>query len=169
MSERLILVDESDVELGTADVLESHGGDGVLHRAFTVLVFDARREVLVQKRSALKRLWPSTWEASCSGHPRPGDEVGEAAEKRLGEELGFETQLEIVGSIRYQARYRDVGSENELCYVLVCDYDGEVQPDPAEVEEFRWVLPEELLSAIAESPDEYAPWLAGSLEIATRP
>jgi len=165
MSERLILVDEADRELGTAGVLESHSGEGILHRAFTILVFNARGDALIQKRSAGKRLWPSTWETSCSGHPQPGEEVAAAAEKRLCEELGFDTPLETIGKVRYHARYMDVGSENELCSVLVGEYEGEVRPDPSEVEEFRWVQIEELQKSIADSADDFAPWLAGCLRI----
>jgi isopentenyl-diphosphate delta-isomerase len=166
MSEQLVLVDKSDRELGTAGVFESHTGDGVLHRAFTILVSNARGEVLVQKRSSGKRLWPSTWETSCSGHPRAGEDVTAAAGKRLREELGFDTPLETIGKLRYQARYRDIGSENELCYVLIGEYGGVVRPDPAEVEEFRWMQIEELDRSIADGHDDFAPWLAGALEIA---
>jgi isopentenyl-diphosphate delta-isomerase len=128
-------------------------------------VFNGRSEALIQKRSAGKRLWPSTWETSCSGHPQAGEDIAASAEKRLREELGIDTLLEVIGKFHYQARYMDVGSENELCFVLAGKHEGEVRPDPAEVEEFRWVQIDELHRSIADSADDFAPWLAGSLEV----
>ena len=134
--------------MGTASVLEGHSGDGILHRAFTIFIFNPRREILIQRRSAGKPLWPSTWETSCSGHQSKGEDAMAAGEKRLRQELGFEARLRTVGKFTYQARYLDVGAENEMCYVLVGEYDGEVRPDPAEVQEYRWTGTDELAMAI---------------------
>lgn len=146
-------------------MFESHTGDGSLHRAFTILIFNPRGEALIAKRSAGKRLWPSAWETSCSGHPLAGEDTVAKAERRLFEELGFETSLKTAGRFVYQARYQDEGAENELCYVLIGRYDGEVRPDPAEVSELRWTEVWELRAAIAAAPDDYAPWLTGALDV----
>ncbi|MFH1151117.1 MAG: isopentenyl-diphosphate Delta-isomerase [Actinomycetota bacterium] len=165
----LILVDDMDEEIGTCEMLACHAGQGVLHRAFTILVFNPAGEVLIQKRSASKLLWPLTWEASCSGHPVAGEDLEAAAAKRLPEELGFSTTLRTEGHFLYRAAYRDVGSENELCYLLAGEYDGEVPADPEEVAEYRWVAPEELSSAMEADPEGYAPWLPPALEMLTVP
>jgi isopentenyl-diphosphate delta-isomerase len=161
----LILVNESDEEIGASEMLACHSGDGILHRAFTILVFNAAGEVLVQKRSGLKLLWPLTWEASCSGHPVKGEDVKAAASKRLPEELGFSASLRTLGRFRYHAAYRDIGSENELCYLLVGEHDGEVRADPEEVAEYRWVEPDELSSTLEADPGQYAPWLMPALDL----
>ena len=161
----LILVDESDREIGTGDAIECHSGEGILHRAFTILVSNPRGDVLIQKRSAAKRLWPSTWEASCSGHPLPGEEMVTAAEKRLREELGIEAALDDIGKFTYHARYADDGSENEVCHVLVGRYDGPVRPDPAEVLEYGWLDIAALRDGIAEHGEAYAPWLGPALDV----
>ena len=86
-----------------------------------------------------------------------------AAEKRLREELGIETALQDLGKLTYHARYGDEGSENEVCHVLSGRYDGPVMTDPAEVSEYRWTGVAELLEAIDESEDDYAPWLVKGL------
>jgi isopentenyl-diphosphate delta-isomerase len=161
----VILVDGSDRETGTAGVLEAHSGQGMLHRAFTIFIFNPRREVLVQKRSAGKRLWPQTWETSCSGHPVPGEDMTAAAEKRLRQELGFGTGLKTVGKFTYRVPFQDAGIEHELCHVLVGEHDGEVRPDPAEVQEYRWTGVSRLHGDIAARGDEFAPWLSPALEV----
>lgn len=165
----LILVNDKDEETGTSETLACHIGRGVLHRAFTILVLNHAGEVLIQKRSASKLLWPLTWEASCSGHPVAGEYLEAAAAKRLPEELGFSTKLRTKGYFLYRAAYRDVGSENELCYLLTGEYDGEVRADPEEVAEYRWVALEELSTAMEADPDGYAPWLPPALEMLTVP
>lgn len=161
----LILVNEFDEEVGTAEMLDCHSGRGVLHRAFTIFVFDPGGRVLIQRRSEGKYLWPGFWEASCSGHPTVGEDLREASEKRLGEELGIRADLEVLDRFRYQVAYRDIGSENELCYLLAGECDGEVKPDPEEVAEYRWVATEELDSDITADRDAYAPWLVIGLEL----
>lgn len=161
----LILVDESDREIGTGDAIECHSGDGVLHRAFTIFVSNTRGEVLIQRRSAAKRLWPSTWEASCSGHPLQGEEMVTAAEKRLREELDIRAALDDIGRFTYHARYADDGSENEVCHLLVGRYDGPVRPDPAEVSEHRWTGAAGLRDDISEHGELYAPWLSPGLDV----
>lgn len=162
---QLILVDELDRQVGTADKSQCHSGAGMLHRAFTILILSSRREVLIQRRSGGKPLWPGVWETSCSGHPTVGEEMVEAAGKRLREELGISTELEVLGKFQYQAPYDRESSENEICSVLYGQYDGEVSPDPKEVSGLRWSEIGELKRAIEERADEYAPWLAPGLEV----
>lgn len=161
----LILVNELDQQIGTADRSRCHSGKGILHRAFTIFVFNQDGQVLIQKRSNGKTLWPCTWETSCSGHPVVGEDLVAAAQKRLQEELGIRTELETHGKFQYQASYEDEGSENEICFVLSGKYDGVIRPDPQEVSEYRWVDADELKGEIADSRDEHAPWLITGLEM----
>ena len=157
---KLITVDEADRQLGEEDELLCHTGEGILHRAFTILIRNTRGEVLIQMRSAGKLLWPLHWEATCSGHPRVGEDLAWAAERRLWEEMGFETALEDVGSFVYHAAFGSAGSEWEVCHLLAGTYDGEVVPEPGEVAEARWVALDKLHDEIKEGRERHAPWLA---------
>lgn len=161
--QELILVDEENRQVGTSDMLGCHLGDGILHRAFTVFVFDGKKRVLIQRRSKGKLLWPLTWETSCSGHPVVGEDLAAAAEKRLEQEIGISVELKTLGKFRYQASYEDRGSENEICFVLAGDFEGTPQPDPREVFEYRWVGLHELKEDIDKDRDDYAPWLIRGL------
>jgi isopentenyl-diphosphate delta-isomerase len=161
----LILVNEFDEQVGTADTRRCHSGRGILHRAFTIFLLNARGEILIQRRSDEKPLWPGIWETSCSGHPVAGEELVAAARERLGEELGVGTELEILGRFQYQAPYGEARSENEVCFVLAGRHDGEILPDPKEVSEYRWIEKAALRREIAVNPDEFAPWLIAGLEM----
>lgn len=160
----LILVNERDEEIGTAGVLECHAGSGVLHRAFTIFIFNESGELLIQRRSEGKLLWPLIWETSCSGHPRKGEGLIRASKKRLFQELGVRSELEVRGRFTYRERYCEVGSEYELCYVLTGDCRGEVNEDPQEVSEYRWIGTGELEDEISAAPEQYAPWLVLGLD-----
>lgn len=155
---RVVLVDQEDREIGQLEKKEAHLGSGCLHRAFSVFIFNNRGELLVQKRAANKMLWPSYWSNACCSHPEPGEEVIAAGQRRLQEELRFSCPLEKVGFLIYSARFQDVGSENELCHVLVGHYDGAVNPDPAEIEEIQWMLPSQIREEIKKEPNKWTPW-----------
>ena len=156
--EALILVDESDRVVGHLDKGACHDGDGVLHRAFSIFVFNRAGELLLQQRSSEKRLWPLFWSNSCCSHPRQGETMDEAVTRRLQQELGMAGDLEYLYKFQYQARYRDLGSENELCWVYAGLLDQEASPNPHEVEEIRWVTPEQLDEEMASNPESVTPW-----------
>ena len=117
--EPLILVDESDREIGHLSKGACHDGDGVLHRAFSLFVFNAAGELLLQQRSDEKRLWPLFWSNSCCSHPRRGETMELATERRLAQELGMTSDSHHLFTFQYQAPYLDLGSENEVCWVYV--------------------------------------------------
>lgn len=96
MNERILLVNNQDKVIGQADKLEAHQGKGILHRAFTIFIFSQKGEILIQKRSAQKLLWPLFWETSCSSHPLPGQDILQIAQKRIRTEIGVES-----GSLKY--------------------------------------------------------------------
>lgn len=157
--EPLILVDECDHEIGFASKRRCHEGEGLLHRAFSVFLSDREGRVLLQQRAAGKLLWPGFWANSCCSHPRCGETVIEAAKRRLAEELGVQVDLEVLFSFRYHARYLDVGSEHELCWVLRGTLDAPVRRNPLEVADWRWVTPVELDLELSEHPERCTPWL----------
>jgi isopentenyl-diphosphate delta-isomerase len=157
--ELLIAVDEHDRAVGPRDRASCHRGDGILHRAFSVYLFDARRRLLLQRRSAHKQLWPRVWANSCCSHPRWGETTAGAAHRRIPEELGLRAEVEPLFQFAYHARCADRGSERELCHVFAGVSDGDAAPDALEVEEWRWVAPERLDAELDRDPEAYAPWL----------
>ncbi|MDH5254458.1 MAG: isopentenyl-diphosphate Delta-isomerase [Gammaproteobacteria bacterium] len=155
----LVLVDEADREIGTLPKTAGHVGAGTLHRAFSVFLFDDQGAVLIQQRAPGKMLWPGFWSNSCCSHPRPGEPVEAAAQRRVREELHVECRLSFLYKFRYQARFGDVGSEHELCYVYAGYPRGTLVVDPTEIAAHRWVSPEELTRDIAAQPDRFSPWM----------
>ncbi|MCM6778324.1 isopentenyl-diphosphate Delta-isomerase [Nocardia sp. CDC159] len=164
------LVDEQGRATGACPVAEAHTAPGRLHRAFSVLLFDAAGRVLLQQRAAVKTRFPLQWANTCCGHPAPGESVVAAARTRLTEELGIQTPVHEVGTFRYRAGDTVTGRvEFEWDHVLIGRFDGEPpQPDPAEVADFAWVRPEALAAAIEADPQRYTPWLSGVLTLAER-
>lgn len=157
-SEELILVDEHDREIGTMQKADCHDGDGLLHRAFSVFVFDDRGRLLMQQRSAAKRLWPLYWSNSCCSHPRAGEEIDDAVSRRLEQELGLSCDPEFVFKFRYQASFGDLGSEHELCSVYLGQIDSAPQPNANEIADTRFVTGAELAAAFESAPERFTPW-----------
>lgn len=159
-SERLILVDQDDNVLGHASKGEAHDGDGTLHRAFSIFIFNPAGELLLQKRSDQKRLWPMFWSNSCCSHPREGETYEFSTARRLREELALEAELTYLYRFSYQARFSEAGSEHELCSVYVGHVTDvqTVDVNPNEIAEWRWVAPEEIDRMLAEEPDQLTPW-----------
>ncbi len=157
-SEELILVDASDNELGFLSKEECHDGDGILHRAFSLFVFNTNGELLLQKRSAEKRLWPLFWSNSCCSHPRKGESMQVATRRRLREELDIEASLEFVYKFAYQAQFGDLGSENELCTVYLGKTGQAFSANTHEIADARYVSREALQAELRARPGEFIPW-----------
>jgi isopentenyl-diphosphate delta-isomerase len=155
----LILVDDADREVGFLSKEECHRGEGVLHRAFSVFLFNAAGEVLLQQRSATKPLWPLYWSNSCCSHPRRGEAVETAARRRVREELALGCSLDFLYKFEYHARFGDVGAEHELCWVFAGLVAGSPVADPAEIAAWRFVAPAALTAEIAATPAAFTPWL----------
>lgn len=137
--QRLILVDSSDREVGQLSKRDAHRGEGVLHRAFSLFIFNEQDQLLLQRRSEGKPLWPGYWSNSCCSHPRHGESMDSAVHRRLAEELGLRCALKFLFKFEYQARYRDVGGEHELCSVWIGRSNVAPRVDRNEVSEVRWV------------------------------
>jgi isopentenyl-diphosphate Delta-isomerase len=158
--EPLILVDELDREVGHLDKAACHDGEGVLHRAFSLFVFNPGGELLLQRRSSDKRLWPLYWSNSCCSHPRRGETMNEATARRLQEELGMTAELHHLFTFSYQARFGELGSEHEMCWVFAGISSDPPRPNPTEIDAIRWIAPAELDRQLAARPRDFTPWFA---------
>lgn len=156
--EELILVDDEDRELGHLSKAKCHEGSGVLHRAFSLFVFNHDGELLLQQRAEGKRLWSLCWSNSCCSHPRRGERMEEAIHRRLWQEVGIEAQLAFLYKFRYQVQYGSSGAEHELCWVYLGVTDKEPRPNRQEIANWCWISPAELDAELASGPEHYTPW-----------
>ncbi len=156
--EQLQLVSEDDELIGYRPKDECHNGDGILHRAFSIFIFSDEGELLLQRRSGDKRLWPMYWSNTVCSHPRKGEDMAEALQRRLREEFGFSTELTFLFKFQYHARFEDKGSEREICSVYAGRYSGAPHPNPNEIAEWRAISPAELETEMTEHPDRFTPW-----------
>src|SRR5438552_4249088 len=155
----LILVDEADREVGHLDKARCHDGQGVLHRAFSLLIFNEAGELLLQQRSAGKRLWPLFWSNSCCSHPRHAETMDRAIHRRLYEELGLRCPLQFLFKFQYQAQFDAAGAERELCSVFVGRTSDPVRIDASEILAWRWISPAALQAELAGAGAErFTPW-----------
>ncbi|MEQ8769774.1 MAG: isopentenyl-diphosphate Delta-isomerase [Phycisphaerales bacterium] len=166
-AERVVIVDKDDTELGTESKIAAHKGSGVLHRAFSVFVFDSAGRVMLQQRAASKYHFGGLWTNTCCGHPRPGERVEDAGARRLDEEMGFTTALERGGSFLYEAHDAASGlSERELDHVLIGVSDDEPRANPHEADGWRRITPADLDAELREHPERFTPWFARAWAIA---
>lgn len=157
-AEQLILVDVEDRETGYLSKAEAHNGAGLLHRAFSVFLFNAAGELLLQQRSAAKRLWPGFWSNTCCSHPRRGESMPIATGRRLRDELNIETQLEFVYKFSYQAEFEDAGSEHELCHVYLGKIEAPLAANENEIAALRYVSADTLGREFDSMPGQFTPW-----------
>jgi len=155
---KLILVDRKDKVIGRESKEICHLGEGKLHRAFSVFVVNGKGEMLIQKRSRFKRLWPGFWSNTCCSHFTEIGKEKEQAKRRLKEEMGFSCPLNFLFKLKYKARFKNIGSENEITYVFLGRHYGKVRPNPKEVAEYRWLNPSGLEKEIRGKPEAFTPW-----------
>jgi isopentenyl-diphosphate Delta-isomerase len=157
--EPLILVDGADREVGHLDKARCHAGRGVLHRAFSLLIFDASGQLLLQQRAASKRLWPLYWSNSCCSHPRRSESMETAIHRRLREELGLSCPLHFLFKFQYQAQFDALGAEHELCSVYIGCATGPLSINRDEILAWRWVSPETLQAEMGgPGAARFTPW-----------
>jgi len=157
--EDLILVNDKDEVLGFRPQAEVHDGNGLLHRAFSIFLFNSAGQVLIQQRSQNKRLWPGFWSNSCCSHPRRGETTERAGARRLQQELGLSAPLMYLYKFIYRARFGDnIGSEYEFCSVLLAKSDSIVRADPREIAGWRFVDAATLDVELVAHPERYTPW-----------
>ena len=158
-SDALILVDEADHEVGHLSKALCHEGRGILHRAFSLLVFNAKGELLLQQRAASKRLWPLYWSNSCCSHPRRAETMEAAVERRLYEELGLSCPLQFLFKFKYQAQFDANAAEHELCSVFIARCTEHVRINKDEILAWRWISPEALQDEMSgRGAEKFTPW-----------
>lgn len=157
-SEELILVTDKDEEIGFLSKAACHDGEGILHRAFSIFLFDGEDRILLQQRSASKRLWGGFWSNSCCSHPRRGENLEEALHRRLREELGMDADLRYLFTFSYHALFQDLGAEKEVCSVWAGRTSDTVNPNTSEIQDLRWLSVTELNAEISDTPEIFTPW-----------
>lgn len=159
----VVLLGEDGTELGTGGKLAAHRPPGHLHRAFSVFLFDGQGHVLLQRRADDKPLFAGLWSNSCCSHPRPGEAVADAAQRRVREELGLDCDPEEVGLFDYHADDPVSGlAERERVHVFAGMIGGPPVPDPREVSDVRLVPFADVFAGVAQDPASFSPWLAGT-------
>ncbi len=159
MEEQVVLVDRQDRPLGVMEKLAAHR-EGRLHRALSVVLRSADgRRLLLQRRAACKYHSGGAWTNTCCSHPRPGEDPEHAAVRRLREEMGIALPgLEKLFTTVYEAPVGHGLTEHEYVHVFGCAWDGDVHPDPAEVEGYGWFEAEELRADLSAHPERYSVW-----------
>jgi isopentenyl-diphosphate delta-isomerase len=155
--EQVILVDEKDQEIGLMEKMEAHQ-KGMLHRAFSVFVFNSKQEILLQQRALSKYHSGGLWTNTCCSHPRSGESIVEAANRRMLEEMGFSCNLAPVFSFIYKAELDNELSEHELDHVLIGFSDEIGTPNPDEVMDTKWVTLTDLELEVKENPENFTAW-----------
>ena len=157
MKEEVILVNESDIPVGSMEKMEAHR-KALLHRAFSVFIFNSKGEMLLQQRAMGKYHSAGLWTNACCSHPRPGEETHAAALRRLVEELGFTTLLEKSFDFTYRSEFGNGLTEYEFDHVFTGVYDGEVHPDRAEVSDHCFRDPATIARELVLYPEKYTSW-----------
>lgn len=162
-NESVILVDEEDRPLGTAPKLEAHR-NGTLHRAFSVLIHDGAGSMLLQKRDRGKYHSGGLWTNACCGHPRPGEDTAEAAQRRLYEEMGFTCQLSPRRSLIYRSEVSQGLIEHEYVHLFNGCWRGAVSPAAGEAEDFAWRRLSDVHAEALRNPERFTVWFRIYLE-----
>lgn len=157
--ELLILVDENDQQIGTLDKSTCHDGHGMLHRAFSLFVFNQKGETLLQQRHPDKRLWPGYWSNACCSHPRHGETIEDAVVRRAEQELGLSVTPTFVFKFQYREAFRDEGTEFEHCSVFIASGNSQLKINRSEISDWCWMLPSNLEREIEQSEMLLTPWL----------
>ena len=157
MEEHVILVDEQDNQLGLMPKMEAHE-KAVLHRAFSVFIFNSDGDLMLQQRAAHKYHSPLLWTNTCCSHQRDGESNIEAGKRRLLEEMGFSTELKEVFSFIYKAPFDNGLTEHELDHVMIGYFDGVPEVNPEEVASFKWMSLEAIKEDIVLHPNLYTAW-----------
>ncbi len=155
--EEVVLVDRNDKEVGTGEKMQTHK-EGTLHRAFSIFVFNSEGKMLIHQRNRKKYTCAGLWTNTCCSHPRPGEKIVDAVNRRLKEEMGFTTELKKIFDFVYKVRFDNGLYEHEFDHVFIGRFDGKPHPNPDEVDDWKWVDPKELMQHMDENPDKYTYW-----------
>lgn len=155
--EKVVLVDKNDKKLGAMEKIEAHKR-GLLHRAFSVLIFNNKGELLIQKRAKGKYHCEGLWTNTVCSHPRPGESYEDGAHRRLREETGLDCPLIKKYCFIYKKKFDNGLTEHEYDWVFTGYYNGEVNPDSKEIDEIRWISVGDLIKEIQKTPNDFTEW-----------
>ena len=155
--EQVILVDVDDCEIGVMEKMEAHK-QAVLHRAFSVFLFNPQGKMLLQQRALTKYHSAGLWTNTCCSHPRPGEKLDDAVTRRLMEEMGLTAKVSKAFDFIYQAELPDHLNEHEFDHVFIGNYDDEVRPNHLEVANFVYQSIEEVAANLQSHPEKYTVW-----------
>jgi isopentenyl-diphosphate delta-isomerase len=155
--EKVILVNQKDEPIGLMPKMEAHE-KGLLHRAFSVFIFNKKNELMIQQRALSKYHSPGLWTNTCCSHQREGETNIEAGKRRLQEEMGFTAELEDTISFIYKAPFDNGLTEHEFDHILVGNYNEEPLLNPEEAEAWKWMGLDEVAKDMENNPSIYTEW-----------
>ena len=155
--EKVILVDKDDNQIGLMPKMEAHI-KGKLHRAFSVIIFNTKGEILLQKRASIKYHTPNLWSNTCCSHQKEGEDNINAGKRRLSEEMGFVTNLYNFSSFTYKVEFANGLIEHEIDHIILGVFDGDPKPNPNEIDEWKWIDIDMLVNDMRINPDQYTAW-----------
>ena len=156
--QKVILVDRNNKEIGTEEKIKTHK-EGLLHRAFSIFVFNSKGELLLQQRSKNKYHSSGLWSNTVCSHPRVGESYDQAIHRRMKEEVGFDCELKKVSDFIYRAELENDLIENEHDTIFIGQYNGIIKPNPEEVMSYKWISLSNLKKDIKNHPSNYSSWL----------
>ncbi len=154
--EKVILVNKKDKAIGVEEKMKAHL-KGKLHRAFSIVIFNKKGELLIQKRAKTKQHSPGLWSNTCCSHPRPKESLKQAAKRRLKEEMGIRADLKRVFSFIYKAKLGNL-VEYEFDHIFLGRFDGKPKPNKKEVEDWKWIELADLKAHLKKNPQKYTFW-----------
>ncbi len=161
--EFVVLVDEQDNPIGKMEKQQAHI-EGLLHRAFSIFIFNSEKKLLLQKRASSKYHCGGLWTNSCCSHPRENENIQDAANRRLAEEMGMQCSLKPIFTFMYRAEFDNGLIEHELDHVFFGESDQNPKINPEEVETYRYIAMEDLQQEVKEFPQNFTPWLIIALD-----
>ena len=157
MQTEVILVNEIDEALGSMEKMEAHQ-KGLLHRAFSIFIFNKKGELLLQQRASGKYHSAELWTNTCCSHPAPGEDILSAAHRRLREEMGFDTELDFAFNFIYKTDFDNGLIEHELDHVFIGNYEGAILPNKEEVKDYCFMKIPSILESMQQRPMKYTSW-----------
>ena len=161
--EKLVLVDKNDNQIGLMPKMEAHQ-KGILHRAFSIFIFNSENQILLQKRSSNKYHSGGLWTNTCCSHPRDGENIIDAGSRRLSEEMGIKTELKKAFNFTYKAELENGLIEHEYDHVLIGEFNGSPILNKDEAEDWKWMSLEEIEKDINENQEDYTVWFVIAFE-----
>lgn len=161
--EEVILVNGQDEQTGVMEKLEAHRR-ALLHRAFSVFIFNDKGQMLLQQRALNKYHSPGLWTNACCSHPRPGEDTLAAAHRRLREEMGLDAELNSLGSFIYRAEFGNGLTEHEFDHVFSGKTERQPVINPDEVNDYSWQDTDQIKARMASHPEEFTVWFRIAME-----